>query len=108
MATTYKILAQANPTANAQTTIYTVPASTSAVISTISVCNQSNTTNFRIAAQQANAALSASQYIVYDNFVNQYDTIFLTLGITLGNTDTISVFSGTSNLSFSIFGSEIT
>lgn len=108
MATTYKILGQVNPAQNTQTTMYVVPASTQAVVSTMVICNQANSTLFRVAVQQANTALNAKQYIVYDNFVNQYDTVFLTLGMTLGNTDAVSVYVGTPNVSFSLFGSEVT
>ena len=35
MATTYKVLGQSNPSATTATTLYTVPASTQAVVSTI-------------------------------------------------------------------------
>ncbi len=41
MATTYKVLGQLNPAANTLSNVYTVPAATQAVISTITVCNQS-------------------------------------------------------------------
>jgi hypothetical protein len=40
MPTTYKVLGQAAPTANTLTDVYTVPSATQAVISTITVCNQ--------------------------------------------------------------------
>jgi hypothetical protein len=32
----------------------------------------------------------------------------LTLGLSLGNTDVISVYSANSNMSYSVFGTEIT
>jgi|LauGreDrversion2_3_1035106.scaffolds.fasta_scaffold15770_2 membrane-bound inhibitor of C-type lysozyme len=41
MATTYKVLGQSNPAAATATTLYTVPAATSTVVSTINICNQS-------------------------------------------------------------------
>jgi hypothetical protein len=37
----YKILGQVQPGANSLTTIYTVPASTNTVVTTITICNQS-------------------------------------------------------------------
>ena len=40
MATTYKVLGQSNPAATTATTLYTVGAGKSAVVSTITVCNQ--------------------------------------------------------------------
>jgi len=36
----YKVLGQSNPAATTATTLYTVPAGTQAVVSTIAVCNQ--------------------------------------------------------------------
>jgi hypothetical protein len=108
MATAYKVLGQQIPAATTNTTLYTVPASTSAVCSTLSVCNQGVTTNIRVAIRPAGAGITASQYIAYDNYVNASDTLFLTLGATLATTDVVTVYAGTANVSFSLFGSEIT
>ncbi len=40
MATNYKVLGQSNPSATTATSLYTVPAATQAIVSTITVCNQ--------------------------------------------------------------------
>ena len=109
MATTYKILGQINPTANTATTLYTVPASTQTVISTIAVCNQSNTaTTFSLAVQPAGAAIASKHYINYQTSIPGNDTITLTIGLTLGNTDVISANVGSSTISVHAYGSEIT
>lgn len=108
MATVYKTLGQSAPSATTNTTLYTVPASTSAVCSTLAICNRGATTTVRVAIRPAGATLANQHYIVYDNAVNQYDTIFLTLGVTLATTDVVTVYAGTANMSFSLFGSEIT
>ena len=47
MATAYKVLGQSNPAATTLTTLYTVPAVTSAVCSTLSICNVGVSTTFR-------------------------------------------------------------
>ena len=107
MAVNYKVLGQSAPSATTDTNIYTVPSATQAVVSTISICNRSATTTFRIAIRPAGATLANQHYIVYDNYVNQYDTVFLTVGATLAATDVITVYAGAANLSFSVFGSEI-
>jgi len=39
MATAYKVLAQSAPSATTETTLYTVPAGTSAVVSTMAIAN---------------------------------------------------------------------
>lgn len=108
MATTYKVLGQLNPAATTATTLYTVPSSTSAVVSTITVCNQSGVTTFRIAVRPAGATLAAQHYIAYDTQVQANDTVCLTIGVSLAATDVVTVYAGTANLSFSAFGAEIT
>lgn len=107
MATTYKVLGQSSPSASTDDDLYAVPSATSAVASTLVVCNRGASTNFRVAVRPANTSISNEHYIVYDNYVNQYDSVFLTLGITLANTDVVTVRAGSSNVSFSLFGSEI-
>lgn len=107
MATTYKTLGQSAPAVTTNTDLYTVPAATQAVCSTLAVCNRGVSTQFRVAVRPAGAALADQHYIVYDNYVNQYDTVFLTLGVTLATTDVVTVYAGAATLSFSLFGSEI-
>ena len=108
MPTTYKVLGQSNPSATTATTLYTVPASTQTVVSTISVCNQSaSSATYRIAIRPAGATLAASQYLAYDVVVAGNDTTIITIGVTLATTDVITVYASTANFSFSAFGSEI-
>jgi glucose-6-phosphate dehydrogenase assembly protein OpcA len=109
MATTYKVLGtQANPAATTATTLYTVGASTSAVVSTITICNQASTAgSFRLAVRPAGASLAGQHYIAYDTPIAANDTIALTLGITLATTDVITVYASSASMSFSAFGSEI-
>lgn len=107
MAVNYKVLGQSAPSATSNTDVYTVPSATQAVVSTISVCNRSTSTTFRIAIRPGGATLANQHYVVYDNYVNQYDTVFITIGATLAATDVITVYAGAANLSFSVFGSEI-
>ena len=107
MASTYKVLGQSAPAATTNTDVYTVGAGISAVVSTLAVCNQGVSTAFRVAVRPAGATLSAQHYIAYDIPVNQYDSIFLTLGVTLAATDVVTVYSGTATVSFSLFGSEV-
>ena len=110
MAETYKILGQVAANATTTHNVYTVPAATQAVISSIVITNRNNNANctYRVAAQQAGAALANQHYIAYDAPIAALDTVALSLGVTLGNTDVISVYSANANLSFSVFGTEIT
>jgi len=108
MPTTYKVLGQVNPSATTNTTLYTVPSATQAVVSTISVCNLAGTAaTFRIAVRPAGAAIANEDYIVYGATVPASDATFFTLGLTLGATDVITVFASSADLAFNAFGSEI-
>lgn len=107
MATTYKVLGQSAPAATTNTNLYTVPASTSAVASTLAVCNRGASTTFRVAVRPAGASIADQHYIVYDNYVESGDSVFLTLGVTLAATDVVTVYAGAATLSFSLFGSEM-
>lgn len=106
--TTYKVLGQRNPAANADTDAYTVPAGAQAIISTLAICNQgSSQATFRVAVRPGGAALAAQHYVAYDTPVDGNDTVTLTLGITLAAGDVITVRAGSASVSFNAFGSEI-
>lgn len=108
MPTAYKTLGQSNPSATTATSLYTVPSSTSTVVSTITVCNQASTAGtFRIAIRPAGASLAAQHYLAYDTPIAANDTTALTLGVTLATTDVITVYASSANMSFAAFGSEI-
>ena len=97
------------PSATTATTLYTVPADTSAVISTIVVANRATSeATYRIAIRPSGATLANQHYLAYDVTVGGSDSTTLTLGITLAATDVVTVYGSTANLSFSVFGSEIT
>jgi hypothetical protein len=108
MAIKYKVLGQSLPIANTLTDLYTVPASNSAVISTLTVCNTtlSNVT-FRVAVRPKGNAITTQQYIAYDVPLPAQDSIPLTLGVTMDATDVMTVYTFQGNVSFNLFGSEI-
>jgi hypothetical protein len=109
MATTYKVLGQSAPSATTATTLYTVPAATSTVVSTIVVSNRVITdATYRIAIRPLGAALANQHYIAYDVTVGGGDSTTLTLGVTLAATDVVTIYASTADTSFNIFGSEIT
>ena len=109
MAFIYKQLGQSNPTAATLTDAYTVPAATSAVISTINVANRSATaTSFRIAIAPAGAADADQHYVAYDVAIDGNDIYQTTAGFTLATTDVVRVYATLATLSFTIHGTEIT
>jgi hypothetical protein len=109
MPTIYKVLGQSAPAATTNTDVYTSPAATQSVISTISITNRAATSSsFRVAIRPAGAALANQHYIAYDVPITANDTTNLTLGVTLAATDVVTVYCGTANFSVSVFGSQIT
>lgn len=108
MPTVYKVLGQLNPSATTATTLYTVPSSTSTVVSTITVANISGTAiTYRIAVRPAGETLANKHYVAYDAGIPANDTIALTLGITLATTDVVTVYASSANAVFNAYGTEI-
>jgi hypothetical protein len=108
MATTYKVLGQSNPSATTATTLYTCPASTQTVISTITICNQAATSGtYRIAVRPNGATIAPEHYVVYDASIQANTTTAYTLGLTVDASDIISVYSSSTSMSFNAYGSEI-
>lgn len=106
--TTYKILGQSAPTATTSTDLYTVPAATETIVSSLVISNRAATSStYRVSVSSNGAALANEQYLVYDATINANDTIALSLGITLDATDKIRVYASSANLSFNAFGTEI-
>jgi len=111
MATSYKRLGAIASTGVIGTadTLYTVPASTATVVSTITVCNTSaSAATFSISVSTTTSFVAAG-YIVYQASIAGNDTVGLTFGATLDATNKYLLCSASaSTVSFSVFGSEIT
>ena len=108
MAYTYKVLGQSAPAATTDTNVYTVGAGKQAIVSTLSIANRgAATATYRIAIRPAGATLANTHYIAYDSTVAPNDGILLTIGITLAATDVVTVRASTADLTFNLFGSEI-
>lgn len=105
-------------TANCYQTLYTPSGSNTAVISTITVANLSASNDtFKISIHVADAALANKMFIAggpggavgtsVGVTVPANDTVVLTLGITLANTDVIHVWSQNGTSAFGVFGVEV-
>mgnify|MGYP003347646420 CR=1 FL=1 len=111
MAQTHKVLGQSAPSsANTDTTLYTVPSATQAIVSSLTIANiTSSAATFRIAIRPAGATIANQHYLCFDVSLGGNDSTTLTLGVALAATDVITVRSGTANaIAFSAFGVEIT
>ena len=109
MATAYKY-AQVQGTASTGTyaTLYTTPAATEAVISSLVITNQSSSSiTVRIGLDATAGTPGASEWLVYDAAIAGNDTVALTLGVTLDAEKFVRVSSSADTCNFSAFLSEI-
>lgn len=91
------------------TTLYSTSASATAVISTISICNTASAdATFSVAIMDSEGTPAQQDFIAYGSTVASNDTSFITVGITLSNSQYIRVSSSQDTLSFCAFISEIT
>ena len=106
---TIKVLGQSAPAATTETTLYTVPASTATVVSSLVVANRgAAVASFRVSVSVGGGATSPKDYLYYDVLLPPADTFVFTGGITLAPTDVMRVYASSANLSFNLFGEEVT
>lgn len=109
MAIAYKVLGQVAPSATTPTAVYTVPAATEAIVSSVTVCNRAGSVaTYRISIRPAGATLANEHYLVYDSTASANDTIIFTIGITLAATDVLEVYASSADLTFQALGTEMT
>jgi hypothetical protein len=108
MAEVRKILGQSDLAAGVLTNVYTVPASTETVNSSIFICNRSGANRtFRIAIAQSGGADSGKQYIYFNESLPKDSTFLFTTGITLSAGDVVRAYASNNNVSVNVFGVEI-
>lgn len=104
---TVKVLGQQYPTAATATTLYTCGVANGTVVSTINVANTSTTADsIRIAVRPAGATLANQHYIVYGATIPGNGQYAFTAGVTLANTDVITVYSTNGTSAFNAYGQE--
>ena len=110
MPNNYKILGQQAPAVTTNVDLYTVPANTQTVVSTISVTNDTTSAaTFRIYIRKTGAAAAALNTLYYDTPLAANSTLMITSGLTLAATDVITVQTATASaITFQAFGSEVT
>lgn len=112
MPTVYKVLGQVAPFGVTETDLYTVPAATSAVASSIIICNRSAYVGtFRVSISVGGGVTANKDYIYYDVMIASKDTFIATVGLTLAAGDKVRIYAagtGGDQFSFSLYGSELT
>ena len=115
MPTSYKILGQTLPTANVLSNVYVVPAATSTILNTITICNQSAANaNVDIVIRPVNEAFSNKHYIMENVLLPRADTLIFSPGLTLNSAVIVAVNNAVvtgetaANVSFNVYGVELT
>lgn len=91
------------------TALYTVPAATSAVVSTIFIANRTAASKtFRVEVWYSGASADNKQVLYADVTISKNDTFAITAGITLATGDSVRVSGSAAGLSFNAFGTELT
>ncbi len=115
MPTAYKILGQTLPTANVLSNVYVVPAATSTILNTITICNQSAANaNVDIIIRPINESLANKHFILENVLLPRADTLIFSPGITLNAAVIVavnnSVVTGETAaiVSFNVYGVELT
>jgi len=107
MATTYKVIAQQASTSSL-TSMLTVAAATETIISSMVISNRAATAQtYSVVVRPNNATLADKHYIAYNTPIGANATVVYTIGMTLDATDQIYIMSAGTDLSFTLFGSEI-
>jgi glucose-6-phosphate dehydrogenase assembly protein OpcA len=104
----YKVLGQSALAATTDTNVYTVPASTETIISTVVIANRGSTAaTFRVAIRPAGATIANQHYIAFDVPIAGNDSTTLTLGLTMEATDVLTARASTADISVNVFGTEL-
>jgi len=107
MANIAKVLGQV-VTSGSASDLYTVPASTQTVVSTLTAANLTSIAGtFDVAVRVSGSTIENKHYIYKGVSLPANDTFAATFGITLATTDVITVASSVS-CSFNLFGQELT
>jgi len=111
MSEVYKRLAAVEISSASTNTLLYSPSSpiTATLVSSLNVCNKNNVSIvFRIAHVVGNlASLTGGDWFYYNVTLTAYDTFEITRGITMSTNDTLAVWSDTTLVNFTAWGSEM-
>lgn len=105
----YKVLGQAHPAGTTETNLYTVPAATDTIASTLSITNvTASPASARVWVRVGGATTAHLNALLFDVPIPANTVVAFTIGLTLDVTDIVTVRSSVGNsLTFQLFGSEI-
>jgi len=109
MSDVIKVLGQLDAAATTEEDLYTVPNLAQSTVSTLVICNRTAASiSFRLSVSVNDAATTDKDYLFYDAPVAGNTTITVTIGMTLGQNDTVRTYASAVDMSFNLFGVETT
>src|SRR5271167_1460294 len=88
-------------------TLYTSPAATSTVVSSVSICNRDSSAHtFTVAQTTGSGAVATTDYLYYQRNLNANDTFIFTIGEIMVAADTLH-FTGDNHLTIQGWGVQI-
>lgn len=109
MAEAIKISQAAIAVADTEQSLYVVPASTEAVVSSIVICNRGAAkATYRWAVVPGGGSAGDANWQEYDSEVDRNVSEFRTLGCTLPATAEVRIQADTTDVSFTLFYVEVT
>jgi hypothetical protein len=108
MTETLKVLGQVAPLATTETDLYEVPRGKQAVTSTLVIVNRSaGALTYRVSVSVAGAATATKDYLYYDVSQAANSSSVVRVALTLSSLDEVRVYASSADMSFSLFGTEL-
>lgn len=108
MPESYEILGQVSPTANTPSNVYVTGASSSAIVSTITLLNFSDSnTSYSLLVRPINEAESSKHFIIRGGILPARELITITGAVTMNASAILAANTGGSSVSINAFGVEI-
>ena len=108
MAQTYKVLGQINPSPNTITNVYVTGASASAIVSAITITNQSDSnTSYSLIVRSINETFDNKHFIIRAGISPAREQITITSAVTMNSDVILAANTHSSNLSIHAYGVEI-
>jgi hypothetical protein len=109
MAQIYKVLGQLNPSPNTITNVYVTGASVSAIVSAITITNQSDSNaSYSLVVRPTNESISNKHFIIRGGISPAREQITITSAVTMNSNIILAANTNSSNLSIHAYGVEIT
>ena len=109
MPQSYEILGQVSPTANTPSNVFVTGASSSAIVSTITLHNFSDSnTSYSLLVRPINEAESSKHFIIRGGILPARELITITGAVTMNSSAILAANTHGSSVSINAYGVEIT